>query len=819
MNTDKQGAGRIPSLFPRGKRVLVMRNFLIALATHARRGPFAAIKSIVFVLAVLAMVLCSGGPVNAASPVTMAPGLRVGATVSGIASQIPLALLLPDGLTMTDPGVVAWLEAAQEDGIHIDMVSDTQFLALGTGSNRYRGLILPDQIHTTASDALVAAVDGYVTRGGQAMLVYDFGALATNGAFAVPKSRFSALAGVDYLLYDELGDRTAGLGPITGHRSQLRKLSVPPGKSIAFTPPVAPLTAIQTRALEAAVIATPQVNTSNHKDVARQIGVLRQAKLASQEALYLPVSRANPGGVRNHLHAQQLTSNPFDKHRVVQTQTGPIAAKIKVAMSDDPADGLSLPRLQFANAIKLREVANTTHLNRPLTLQQMHLPTLAAAGGSNASLHASLNANLNALDPIEAISGYIYGALTYPSFVTRGMYAGEQLLSAPQFGLAAGINAHGAGKILFVNMPLTYLKASTDGMLLQGFLHYFSDNMLAMPRLASVPNGLGGLTLNWHLCSNFTASMDQLLHQGVFDHGPFSVHITAGPDTVTFGDGLGWDLPHNIHAQQMLRNLDHAKHQIGNHGGWIHDYFGENASETNQATFQPALALNKNAVDAVLGHASIEYAAPQGNNPTWSMAWQEQHGDVGTYFLGHTGMGPTRNYQSGGIANPSIWVMPVMPMGLYATFEEFIDYNVPKQAVRDWYREMVDFTVSNRTNRLIYMHPPGAADWSDVVLNLLNYAKLNHDAGKFAWYTIADMARFMNARSLVTWSESISTGGVRQFHASHPQTLATMTWLVPKATFAKPVITSGIGAVTDGGNNWLVKAGKVKMLHFTAMPL
>ena len=766
---------------------------------------------LISILGLLFLILCSANIAAAQSTVKAANDPRAALLVPSMSNYTSIALLLPDGMSTTNPGVVAWREAAQEDGIHIETISDTQFLTLGANTNRYRGLILPDQIHTMASDALIAAIDAYVVRGGHAMLVYDFGALTTAGAYAIPKSRFSMLAGVDYLLYDELRDRTAGLGPITGLQSQLRTLWVPPGKSMPFSTAVGPVMAAGASDASARLIrvaAGVSRQPDNSKHVARKVGVLRHAELVHGEALYLPINPQNPGGVRGHPHAQQLMSNPLDKHRVVQTRTGPVASRFGVVpMSKDPADGLAVPRLKFPNANKLPEVAHVSKL-------------IQTSGRKPERSFAQFSAlPFGAVDPIEAISGYIYGALTYPTFVTRGVYAGNQLLNAPQFGVAAGVHPHGAGKVLFVNTPLTFLKASTDGMLMQSFLHYFSNDMLALPRLATVPNGKGGLTLNWHLCSNFTESMNQLTQQGVFTHGPFSVHITAGPDTIVPGDGLGWDLPHNLQAQQMLRNLDLAKHQIGNHGGWIHDYFGENASETNQAQFQPNLMLNKNAVDTTIGHASIEYAAPQGNNPTWSLVWQEQHGDIGTYFLGNTGMGPTRNYLPGGIANPALWMMPVMPLGLYATFEEFISYNVPKQEVNDWYRAMVDFSANNRTNRLIYMHPPGAAEWSDVVAGLLSYARTKSNAGNFAWYTIADMARFMNARSKVIWTDTIASNGVRQFHATHPATLSTMTWLIPKTRFTKPVISTGSGVVSDGGDNWLVKAGNVRVLNFSAVPI
>ena len=145
-----------------------------------------------------------------------------------------IGLLLPDAMAATDPLVMAWLDAAEEEGVRVETLTDTQFLQLGSATNLYAGMIFPDQLHTSASDALVMAVQDYVTRGGKAMLVYDFGVLTSAGAYAIPRSRLSNLAGVDYALYDELRDRTTGLGPLIGAVSNLRKLQVPPGKSMLF---------------------------------------------------------------------------------------------------------------------------------------------------------------------------------------------------------------------------------------------------------------------------------------------------------------------------------------------------------------------------------------------------------------------------------------------------------------------------------------------------------------------------------------------------------------------------------------------------------
>ncbi len=85
-----------------------------------------------------------------------------------------------------------------------------------------------------ASDALIAALDTYANQGGHLMLVYDFGALTTTGFYASPKSRLSSLAGVDYVLYDQLLGNMIGVGPITALGTTFRTLQVAPGKSMVW---------------------------------------------------------------------------------------------------------------------------------------------------------------------------------------------------------------------------------------------------------------------------------------------------------------------------------------------------------------------------------------------------------------------------------------------------------------------------------------------------------------------------------------------------------------------------------------------------------
>lgn len=174
-----------------------------------------------------------------------------------------LLLLVPDGVQEADAGVKAWKDAASETGVRLAMVTDAQLLAMGAkGALAYAGLVLPDQLHTTASDAVVAAVRDFTSAGGRTLLAFDFAALKPGSdgkpVYAASRSRLSDMAGVDYALYDKYRDRTVGLGPVTAMRSTLRELQVPPGKSEPFTAP--PPATASISGSPAAPVTTTQVS-------------------------------------------------------------------------------------------------------------------------------------------------------------------------------------------------------------------------------------------------------------------------------------------------------------------------------------------------------------------------------------------------------------------------------------------------------------------------------------------------------------------------------------------------------------------------------
>lgn len=724
-------------------------------------------------------------------------GLIVGLAQAQTNSK--MALLLPDGLALTDSRVTAWTDAAREQGYSMSILRNADFLQLGASARAtYSGIIVPDQMQTTMSDTLVATIQGYVSQGGNLMLVYDAGALNPAGFYAVPKSRFSDMVGVDYLLYDQLLDRTVGLGPVTGLVSTLRSLLVGPGKSMPYTAFPA-----------AAVVNHDAASVHRVADKPAEKTADVSGGRSSPTSRFLPISPANPGGLAGHDHEQyfrppppsQLTPDRMTGRPGRELQPGGKALTFKNAVQREPVVGVTPARFS-KNALQIL----TRSIDDGAPLAQAKAFRVQAAAPAPESVHS--------------ISGYVYGPLSYPSFVTLGAAQGAILMASPEHGLVASSRAVGAGNVLFVNLPLTYLKLSEDAMPLHGFVHLFARGLLRQPRLTAVPNGIGGLIFNWHLDSNAALQpMQALKDLGVWNNKPFSMDMTAGPDTIVPGDKLGFDLPNNLVAQQFLREFVAAGHEVGSHGGWIHDYYGTNASESNAAEFLPYLVLNRNAIEAVIKRPIREYSAPEGNNPLWSLNWLTGNG-VGSYYsLSHTGTAPTLSYRGGKVVAPSLWAIPVMPFGVAATFEEFSELGVTPSEMTQWYAELIDFAAANNTSRMIYAHPPGAMLYPAVMTSMLGYAKQKQQANNFRWYTMTRLASFMTTRSQAVWESALSSTGRMRVTASHPSNLNSLTWAFAKNRYARPVVVSGNMSVVDQGTDWLVQANGGRTAVFEAAAL
>jgi hypothetical protein len=408
---------------------------------------------------------------------------------------------------------------------------------------------------------------------------------------------------------------------------------------------------------------------------------------------------------------------------------------------------------------------------------------------------------------------YKFGELRYPSFVTSGKNAGHELLHSDS-GVVASEHTYGKGSVLFVNLPLGYLKANTDGLLLHAFLGYFAQHSLSLPSLMAVPDGVGGVVLNWHVDSNAAIKPLQAISSwSLMRQGPYSIHITAGPDASRFGDGEGFNIEHNPLSQRMVRSLSSQGHQIGSHGGWIHDYFAAHVDKDDPDDLEKFLALNKAAVEKTTGKPDVEYSAPDGNQPKWVTAWLASHGFLAYYFTGNSGMAPTQGYRDGAREGRDIWSFPIVHLNQSAAFEEMARQGYSREEIELWLEKLTDFTVDHHSVRLVYFHPPGIIEYRSVVDHWMEQTARLRGEGHFRWYTMTEIATFLNSRKQVVWSTS-QDGNRVTIAATHPTNLGHDTWRLPAVSFSEPVVVQGSAQVVREGDAWMVIAGEGKELQF-----
>ncbi|MBA2676654.1 polysaccharide deacetylase family protein [Ramlibacter sp.] len=411
---------------------------------------------------------------------------------------------------------------------------------------------------------------------------------------------------------------------------------------------------------------------------------------------------------------------------------------------------------------------------------------------------------------------YGYVKLQHSYFRTGTRYGARTVMATQQGDVVVGRNQYGDGEVLLVNLPLGYLKTRTDGYMLHRMLWHFAVDVAQLPRLAPVPRGEGGLVLNLHIDSNAAqAPLLQLEQWDWFKTGPFSMHVTAGPDTYEPGDKLGMDLDHNPVMQEFLHRQAALGHEVGNHGGWNHDIFGGLATETNRADYEPWLDANNRSVAQAVGKPVRAYSAPEGNQPVWSTKWLERNGFKAYYFTGDTGLGPTRSYYEGKRPEGSLWAFPVSNYLKIATFEELED---PKRArtftgddIGGFLIKLSNYVADQRVARLFYFHPPAAPRYTAVMEGLMGEAKRLAAQGRFRWYTMERLADFMSRREQAQWSV-VRESRKLTLRAESTQSMQELSWIFPAAAISAVEVRKGKAEARRQGNEWVVTAGDTREL-------
>lgn len=415
------------------------------------------------------------------------------------------------------------------------------------------------------------------------------------------------------------------------------------------------------------------------------------------------------------------------------------------------------------------------------------------------------------------LTTYGYDHLLYSHFRTEPASGAHLLLVSARGDVIVSTHRTGKGEVLFANLPLGYLKTRTDGFLLHQLLGHFAGTMLQLPRLSPVPEGIGGLVLNLHVDSNAALKpLESLEQAGWFRQGPFSIHVTAGPDSEREGDGLGVNLQSNPHMQAFLKRQMAQGHEVGDHGGWIHNLFGRQASEDNRERFEPMLGLNQASMKAATGTVPRIYSAPMGNQPQWTTTWLRREGFKGYYCTGNNGLGPTRSYEMGHRPEPSsLWAFPISSYLRVATFEELASAEPPvePQALAAYLSDLTRFVANQHVARLFYFHPPAATLHLSSLDVLTAESRRLAGLGRFRWYTMEQLSDFLNRRALTQWQATPAEGLRGGFTASSPAQLDQLAWVVPKGARTRCKVIKGVATVREDGPNWIVTAGPGQALE------
>ncbi len=416
-----------------------------------------------------------------------------------------------------------------------------------------------------------------------------------------------------------------------------------------------------------------------------------------------------------------------------------------------------------------------------------------------------------------AVVSYHYGQLRYPVFATEGTLQGQRLMHGEGDAVLAGRHPVGRGEVLFVNLPLTYLKLRTDGFFMHSFLRFFAQEMARLPQFSAMPDAQGALIMNWHIDSAAAVpAMEKLSALGAFEQGPYSVHLTAGPDVDVPGDGRGMDLARNPEMRAWVRRFAERGDEVGSHGGWIHNEFGRVVSTQAPERSAELIERNSAVVSAASGLPVREYSAPTGNHPAWVTAWLRERGIRAYYFTGDIGMAPTRSYQDGRRGPEQMWAFPVLSYGSHATFEEARAQQVPENELEAWLKDVADYCALYRTVRLVYFHPPGVAIFPNAFKHWLQHTAELGKAGRLRWMTMTQYADFANRRQQVRWqvqgnetggaTGAAATTGTQRLEASHAESLARMSWLLPVNRYAQPKVIEGSAQVLREDLYWRITA-------------
>jgi len=397
------------------------------------------------------------------------------------------------------------------------------------------------------------------------------------------------------------------------------------------------------------------------------------------------------------------------------------------------------------------------------------------------------------------ISGYKYGPLEYPyanvkilNFTDLKLYA-FAISDNKQIPIIAK-KSLGKGDILYINLPLAYLKGYSDDLIPRSILKTFLFKIAHLPHIVSSPNGIGGLIVNWHIDSALELeALPWFLEQGYFSKSiQYSMCITAGPDCDSLGDNHGFD------ATGKGRKLIEALLPygiIGSHGGWSHNLFAtllENG-DMNTSEMQRFIKMNNQSLEKIIGYPIKEYAAPNGVFPQpSSVEVMKNLGIESYYYPGDSGSAPNRTFYEGKMVSNDIIAFPVMTFNDMASLNEFEKQEYSNTETSQILENIIDFIANNRTVRLYYSHPYDVyfGKYKQEVKSFLTYGVIMQQKGKIQIQTMSYFREFLlrliETNKIFKWDNH-----TLKVQLGNKQNLKEMVIAIPKIMHDKKILLKG----------------------------
>jgi hypothetical protein len=352
------------------------------------------------------------------------------------------------------------------------------------------------------------------------------------------------------------------------------------------------------------------------------------------------------------------------------------------------------------------------------------------------------------LTPQREIASYKYGPLIYP-LADADVTAPDVQIDARSGNIPVlGMRKIGRGAVLWVGLPLGYLKAHSDAFPMQLILQQFLVHTAGVPHLLPSPGGIGRLIINIHLDSQAEwpsiphLIADHLVREAV----PMEFDVTAGPDRDRPGDHQGLDAC-GLGAP-LVRELERYG-TIGSHGGWAHNYFawGVEDGSLDGPQISKLIKRNNDCLSTITGKPIQSFAAPDGAHPQPEMTdIIERLGMNSYYYTGDTGMSATRAFYDGRMVSSSVWAFPIMPIDRDASLAEMSIAKIRPNDVRDWLDDTAAYAAQTRSVMLLYSHGYDllvASKFDAPFTSFLNTVEKLHHADRLTTGGLAESATFL----------------------------------------------------------------------------